>query len=59
MDARKKWIFTCLAIGAIVVTLAVWTSGWTWWTLAIAALLLVCPAIIVWLAYGAVDAGDS
>ena len=59
MDARRKWVVTCLALGAIVLAVVVWTSGWSWWTLALVALLLVCPVMIAWLAFGGLDAGNG
>ena len=47
-----KWIWMCLALGAAAVALLAWVGGGDWRLLALAALLLVCPLLIVWIASG-------
>lgn len=47
-----KWIWMCLALGAAAVALLAWAGGGDWRLLALAALLLVCPLLIVWIASG-------
>lgn len=44
----NKWGWLCpwLSIALAATVLAVW--GLTWWTALVIALLLVCPAIMLW-----------
>lgn len=44
----NKWTWLCpwFAIALVVAILVLW--GLTWWTALLAALLLVCPAIMLW-----------
>ena len=49
---RMKWIWICLALGSAAVALMAWIGGGDWKLLGLAALLLVCPLLIVWIASG-------
>ncbi len=44
----NKWAWLCpwLAIALAAAILILW--GLTWWTALLSALLLVCPAIVLW-----------
>jgi hypothetical protein len=44
----KTKLIWCLAIGAALMALVLWSQGVQWWTLVLGALLLVCPIVVVW-----------
>ncbi len=47
-NAISRWVWICPALGLILATLVFYMWGFTLWTSFVAALLLVCPIIILW-----------
>lgn len=44
----SNWLWLCPAFGVAVAAGVLIVFGFSFWTAVIAALLLVCPALIVW-----------
>lgn len=47
-DVMSRWVWICPALGLILATLVFYLWGFTLWTSIVAALMLVCPSIILW-----------
>lgn len=47
-SALSRWVWICPALGLILATLVFYLWGFTLWTSFVAALMLVCPGIMVW-----------
>ena len=43
-----RWLWLCPLLAIVLVAGIFWAFGLTWWTAALAAVLLVCPVLIVW-----------
>ena len=44
----NRWLWICVSL-ALLLSLAVWLAwGWSWAGLLITALVIVCPAIMIW-----------
>lgn len=47
-NVLSRWVWICPALGLILATLVFYLWGFTLWTSIVAALMLVCPSIILW-----------
>ncbi len=47
-NTLSQWVWICPALGLILATLVFYMWGFTLWTSFVAALMLVCPSIILW-----------
>lgn len=47
-NVMSRWVWICPALGLILATLVFYLWGFTLWTSIVAALMLVCPSIILW-----------
>lgn len=45
---HAKWIWICVALGFALLAAAIWSQGVGTWTIVLAALLLVCPLLALW-----------
>ena len=45
---QSRWLLTCMALGIVLLTVVAAVEGFTKWTVLLAALLLVCPLLGVW-----------
>lgn len=44
----NKWLWLCPALAILLAAGILMAWGFSWWTAALAALLLVCPALMIW-----------
>jgi hypothetical protein len=51
----RRMFWLCLGLGLPALIALAWLFGLTWWTLLIAALVIGCPAVMVWLLSGGID----
>jgi hypothetical protein len=58
---QHKWLFICIALGALLLALVLATQGFTAWTAILAVALLVCPLLGLWVMrrYGNRAGGDT
>lgn len=45
---KPELIVICATVGLLLVMAVVWLHGFNLWTAALAALLAVCPFIVLW-----------
>jgi hypothetical protein len=51
----RRMFWLCLGLGLLALIAVAWLFGFTWWTVLIAALVIGCPAVMVWLLAGGID----
>ena len=44
----NHWLWLCPLLGVALAAGVLVMFGWQWWSALLAALLLVCPALVVW-----------
>lgn len=47
-EFANRWLWLCPALAVIIAAAILWSFGFAWWSSLLAALLLVCPALILW-----------
>lgn len=52
---KMKWIWICVALVGAVIAAVLWSKGEGGWALAVAALLLVCPILAIWVGTGGLE----
>lgn len=53
--SRFGSFWLCLATGLIAIVAIIWLFGLTWWTALVAALVIGCPVMMVWMLLGGFD----
>ncbi len=43
-----RWLWACPALMLLLAAALLWLFGLNWWSAIVAALLLVCPVLILW-----------
>jgi len=54
-----KWIWICVALGLALLGVTAWSQGFGVWTWVLAALLIVCPVLAVWVMRGGLSPRDG
>lgn len=44
----NRWLWLCPALAVLLAAGILMAWGFSWWTAGLAALLLVCPAVLIW-----------
>ena len=44
----NRWLWLCPLLAVALAAFVLWSFGYAWWSSLLAALLLVCPVLIVW-----------
>ncbi|EWS55366.1 MULTISPECIES: hypothetical protein [Sphaerotilaceae] len=47
-EFANRWMWLCPAAAVLLAACVLWSFGWSWWSALSAAVLLVCPALILW-----------
>lgn len=47
-EFANRWLWLCPALAIVVAAGILWAYGFAWWSALLAALLLVCPVLILW-----------
>lgn len=47
-EVANRWLWLCPALAVLIAAAILWSFGFAWWGSLLAALLLVCPVLIVW-----------
>ena len=47
-EFANRWMWLCPGLAVAIAAFVLWSFGWTWWSALLAALMLVCPALILW-----------
>lgn len=43
-----RWLWLCPVISILLAALVLYLFGFTWWSAILVAVLLVCPATVIW-----------
>ena len=52
-EFANRWLWLCPLLAVALATFSLWSFGFGWWSSLVAALLVVCPVLILW---GAIQA---
>ena len=47
-EFANRWLWLCPILAVVLAAAVLWSSGFSWWSALLAALLLVCPVLIIW-----------
>jgi hypothetical protein len=47
-EFANRWMWLCPILAVVIAAAVLWSFGIAWWSALLAAVLLVCPALIVW-----------
>lgn len=47
-EFANRWVWLCPILAILLAAGILWAYGLDWWTAMLAAVLLVCPALILW-----------
>lgn len=47
-EFANRWMWLCPILAVVIAAAVLWSLGIAWWSALLAAVLLVCPALIVW-----------
>ena len=47
-EFADRWLWLCPILAVVIAIAVLWAFGLHWWSAVLAALMLVCPALILW-----------
>ncbi len=47
-EFANRWMCLCPALAVVIAAAVLWLFGFAWWSALLAAVLLVCPLLILW-----------
>tara|TARA_B100001105_G_scaffold54671_1_gene41510 strand:+ start:1254 stop:1490 length:237 start_codon:yes stop_codon:yes gene_type:complete len=47
-EFANRWMWLCPILAVVLAAAVLWSFGFSWWSALPAALLLVCPVLIIW-----------
>jgi F0F1-type ATP synthase membrane subunit b/b' len=47
-EFANRWMWLCPILAVVIAAAVLRSFGFSWWSAVLAALLLVCPVLIVW-----------
>jgi hypothetical protein len=47
-EFANRWMWLCPILAVVLAAFVLWSFGWTWWSALLAALMLVCPVLLLW-----------
>lgn len=48
IDLKNRWSWLCPVLSVVLAAAVLMLFGFTWWSAILVALLLVCPALLLW-----------
>jgi hypothetical protein len=47
-ELANRWMWLCPILAVMIAAAVLWSLGVAWWSALLAAVLLVCPVLILW-----------
>lgn len=47
-EFANRWMWLCPILAVVIAAAVLWSFGFAWWSALLAAVLLVCPVLILW-----------
>lgn len=47
-EFANRWMWLCPILAVVIAAAVLWSFGFSWWSALLAAVMLVCPVLILW-----------
>ena len=47
-EFANRWMWLCPILAVVIAAAVLWSFGFSWWSALRAAVMLVCPVLILW-----------